>query len=501
MTDRSPFFGWRGVKIMVFIIWVVLVGLLARRDVFITSVSVDEQMVLDRAASEEYQGVYFRDDKIGYVISRFSPGEPGRYTINQEARMDLKIGETSHRIDLLLDAVLGKDNTLQTFSFRFDSPFYQMSADGHTEGSAVLFTLTTGNSTIENRLELDEPPMLPTARRHYLLRQGLTEGEKIRIPWFDPVSLTAKSSVVEYRGKDRLLIHGRVHNLHKFIENYGGARVSLWLNDEGDVIKEQSPAGFVFIKEPKFRALAVAESSEDLLAAVAVKFRGKMPPLEGLETISYRLGLPEDVEFDLDGPRQKFTGDLLTVTRESVDAPETGNGKDCLETEDMLAASAYVQADAADIQKLAKELTDTVEDQLGRVRVIADWVYNNLEKRPVIGIPDALSTLRSGQGDCNEHAALFAALARSAGIPTRIAVGVVYHKKAFYYHAWNEVCVEGSWVSLDTTTNQLPADVSHIRFLTGELDEQVRIGGLIGRLDIEPITGNPGEKSSGDGGS
>ncbi|TFG36514.1 MAG: transglutaminase domain-containing protein, partial [Desulfobacterales bacterium] len=90
-------------------------------------------------------------------------------------------------------------------------------------------------------------------------------------------------------------------------------------------------------------------------------------------------------------------------------------------------------------------------------------------------------------GDCNEHAVLFAALARSAGIPARIAAGVTFHEGAFYYHAWNEVCVDGQWLSLDTTRDQLPADLSHIRFVIGETKEQVKIGALLGNLKILPV--------------
>jgi len=90
-------------------------------------------------------------------------------------------------------------------------------------------------------------------------------------------------------------------------------------------------------------------------------------------------------------------------------------------------------------------------------------------------------------GDCNEHAALFAALARNATIPTRIVAGVTFHEGAFYYHAWNEVCLDDQWYSLDTTKDQFPADLSHIKFVEGETSEQIKIGALLGKLKIELI--------------
>jgi hypothetical protein len=338
-----------------------------------------------------------------------------------------------------------------------------------------------------NSIPVDQPPMLPTARRAYLLKENLQEGDKVKIPSFDPISLTAKSTVIEYKGRDRILINGRVHNLHKFMENYSGARINFWLDENGDVVKEESPAGFVFLKEPQFKALALDESSDELLAAVAVKVTGTMPDPEGLKRLRYRLYLPEEDTFELDSGRQQFENSILTVTREVLQQHRGGEEMSCRAGESALIASPYIQAQDPAIAKQARLIVDGKTSRLEQVQALADWVYNTIEKRPVLGIPDARTTFINKVGDCNEHAALFAALARSIGIPTHIAAGVVYHKDAFYYHAWNEACVGGQWLSIDTTTNQLPADVSHIKFLTGEMDEQVRIGALIGKLAIEVL--------------
>ncbi len=82
-------------------------------------------------------------------------------------------------------------------------------------------------------------------------------------------------------------------------------------------------------------------------------------------------------------------------------------------------------------------LFDITVSVFDKVQKLARWVYDNIEKRPVLGIPDALSVLNSRKGDCNEHAALMAAFCRSVGIPAGIEAGLVYLKGRFYYHAWN----------------------------------------------------------------
>jgi transglutaminase-like putative cysteine protease len=112
-------------------------------------------------------------------------------------------------------------------------------------------------------------------------------------------------------------------------------------------------------------------------------------------------------------------------------------------------------------------------------------VYGAIRK-PVVSIPSALEVLKQREGDCNEHTALYTALARAAGIPTRMAAGIVYLEKGFYYHAWPEVWL-GRWTAVDPTFNQFPADATHIRFIAGGLDRQSEILRLVGKLKVEVL--------------
>src|SRR5690606_38728584 len=87
------------------------------------------------------------------------------------------------------------------------------------------------------------------------------------------------------------------------------------------------------------------------------------------------------------------------------------------------------------------------------------------------GGASALQAYRERQGDCTEHAALFVALARAAGIPARNAAGIVYlsagSKGVFGYHAWAEVWL-GQWVPVDTTVREIGVGA---RYILLEYDE------------------------------
>jgi transglutaminase-like putative cysteine protease len=200
-----------------------------------------------------------------------------------------------------------------------------------------------------------------------------------------------------------------------------------------------------------------------------------------------RLGGFEPSGFALSGGRQLFSEGILEIRREIIEATASVP----LPVSDIRVASylqptAFMQSDHPAIRTLAAEIVGGEKVARNAALRIKDWVYKNLAKKPTVSIPTALEVLQTRRGDCNEHAVLFNALARAAGIPAKTIVGVVYMRGAFYYHAWSEVWL-GGWVSVDPVLNQFPADVTHVKFLEGDIDRQIDILRLIGNLQIEVL--------------
>ena len=472
------------IRIAFLIVWVILFGALLKRDFFIKSVDVREAQIIRSGREESFAGIYFQDERIGFVKNRLVESAEDEYTLYQDAFLYLNILNESHPVDMRIKATLNGDLLLKNFIFHFTSPFYQMDAEGRVEGRTVNFSLTTGKETITDTIRLEKQPFLSTNDRAYLLKQGLQTGDKLKIPYFDPFSLSGTDPVVEYRGREKILLNKRIYNLHHFVETFSGVKINSWLNDEGKVVKEESPAGFVFVSEPEFKARDIKLKGKEILSSVSVPLAGELPDLAGRSVMRYRLTLPPDTNFELAKDRQSLAEDILTLQLETLPGPEATA---CADYPDELASTPYIQTKNPLFTDLAKTVINNETTEVGKVKLLAEWVFANLEKRPVLGIPDALTTLSTRMGDCNEHAALFAALARNVGIPTRVAAGVTFFEGAFYYHAWNEVCLDGSWYSVDTTKNQFPADLSHIKFVEGETDDMVKITALIGKLKIEPL--------------
>lgn len=470
-------------KLTVLVVWLILFGILLQRDLSVRSINLEEATMLKDAREESYRGIYFRGKRIGWAHEKLSEQENDLLLV-QESEMLLNILGKVHPVKMDITARLSRSFLLDMFTFRLTSPFYSMKAEGNVEGTLMRIKIDTGKNVTEDLVKLNTPPFISLHKRSFLLSQGLEKGDKIKIPWFDPISLTSKETTMVYMGLEKTKIKGRVELLHHFEEHLMGMVVNSWLNDKGSVVKEESPAGFIFLSEPEFKAKDITSQGEELLSTVAVRFSGKLPDLKNAVKVRYRLYFPEEAILDIDGGRQQWSKPELVIYREDVAGYSR---KGCGNTKRALTSTGYIQSSSPDIVGLASTLSKGAENSEGIIKNIVDWTYNNIEKLPVIGVPDALTTLRSRTGDCNEHAALVAALGRAAGIPVRIAAGITLNEGLFYYHAWNEACINDSWISLDATTNQVPADLAHIRLITGETEEMVRIGAVMGKLKIEVL--------------
>jgi transglutaminase-like putative cysteine protease len=233
----------------------------------------------------------------------------------------------------------------------------------------------------------------------------------------------------------------------------------------------------------------------DLGIAAAIPVTRAIPSPRSVTKLRLKvLDAPAGSSFSF-APRQRSSGDTLVIARDDPRAirsfalPE----KDGRFAED-LRSTPFFQADDDRVKHAAAKIVGGEHDAERVARRLVDWVYENLEKVPTLSVPNAVQVLAERKGDCNEHAVLFAALARAAGLPARMIAGVVYMPGqddapgAFYYHAWNEVWL-GEWIAVDPTFDQFPADATHVELIEGGPDKDITLLGLVGRLrvDVEEV--------------
>ncbi len=438
---------------------------------------------------ETWMNIVQSNNKIGFSHSRFSAKQDG-YRLHETVRMRINTMGMVQDINLETIGRLNRDFSLADFDFKIISGRFSFNVSGSVSGDVLTVRTKSAGTSREADIPLKAKPYLLPAITAAMSAAELTTGDKYAFDIFDPATMGQTAVMVEVIGKEDLQIMGDAHSATKVALNFKGTSQLAWIGDSGEVLKEKGILGIQLEKTTREDALLglSAAAGADLTQTASVASNVRLENLDRLSSLQIEIsGIPfQNVQ--LNGGRQTLKANILSIDRETL----TNLSADIQERnlpnleKIFLKPGPFIQSDDQKIQALAQEIAGGQAAPLDKVRLLVNWVYNNIEKRPVLSLPDALSTLENRVGDCNEHAVLLAALARAAEIPCRIEAGLVYLKGRFYYHAWNRMYL-GRWITVDAVFNQIPADVSHIRFVTGSPSRQLDLMGIIGKLNLRVL--------------
>jgi len=143
-----------------------------------------------------------------------------------------------------------------------------------------------------------------------------------------------------------------------------------------------------------------------------------------------------------------------------------------------LKPTSMVQSDSEEIASLSKKLTENAKTENDAVNAILNWVSDNVKYTYNPPQYDALYTLKTGKGNCQNFAHLSMALLRAAGIPARI-VGGISLKRQWKVpvengylvqdmgqggHAWMEILFPDlGWLSYDPQQSRQFTSTRHIK--------------------------------------
>jgi len=377
-----------------------------------------------------------------------------------------------------------------SFEVRADSTGHALHAEGTVTDGVLDGVVRTGGETIPVRLRVgnllgggdDLFALLPSP--------SFAPGEEATLPAFDPLTLRAAPARARCLRLETLTVGG-VQVATRVVEvSVGKATLTAWLDADGGVVRAEVPFGVVLRRISRAEAMAARADVEapELLAAFDVNPSGARPRRDAARMVVRVTGVSA-AEMPADDT-QSPAGDTVTVSPSPgpLAVPPAAEAAPPPETARFLGCDALVQCDDARIRATAAAIVGGERDPWARAVRIEQWVNRNVAKRTVMSLPSALDVLASREGDCGEHTVLFTALARAAGVPTRMAAGLVWSEElsAFAYHAWPEVFV-GRWVWTDPTFGQPVADATHLKLATGGVADWQGIAVFLGRIRLEVL--------------
>ncbi len=441
---------------------------------------------LTRPDREIWMNILQKDKKIGYAHRKFYKTIDG-YRILESVHMKINVLGMAQDIRFKTLGDLYPNLTLSSFEFELQSGLFRFKARGTVKDNILTFFAGPEGSEQKVDFTIAKDIHLPVGILEGGVSQDLKLGDSRIFQIFDPATTGQRPVKVKLLAEETISIMGRQEKAKKVSVDFMGVSQFAWIGTDGMVLKEEGSFGIRLERVTRKEALqkSIHFGGVDFAEMASIAADKVIHPVDQLKELKLRLDGIEAREVFLDGGRQSLKGRVLTILVESISdlsprGAKIGIGPD---RKRYLEPTSFIQSDHPEIQNKAREIVSPQDSDIIKANKLVAWVNQNIEKRPVLSVPNALDTLRKRVGDCNEHAVLLAALARALGIPAEVEAGLVYQKGRFYYHAWN-VLYFNTWVTADSAMGQLPADVTHIRFVRGT-EHQIDLMHVIGKVRVE----------------
>jgi len=437
---------------------------------------------------EDWMELRLMDTKVGYAhtyMEKSTYENEDAIKIRAEMVMEIRRLGGALRLNRTKESYLTMDLKPLHFLYNSNETGQDKQVEGRVNGALLHVKTTLSGDTTEDSKPFPEGVIFEEMVSYIAFQRGLKVGDKYDVDVFNVEFLKPVKTTVEVLREDTVTYKGEsvaVRVLEHSMDIMGGMLVNEWLGLDSTTYKTEM--GTMGLKMELIKAdmeTALGEVGEvDVIINTKLFLKGT-PPIPGCNNFKARVQLSEgnlsETIMSTERQRLTFNSDNLSGVLESQTLNIDEGGALTLPINDselskFLQSTVYVQANDASIREKAAEIIGDERNSWCAAQILCKWVYEGiLNKSLKVGFGSAKQTLETLEGDCTEHTVLFIALARAAGIPSRICAGIVYHRDAFYYHFWPEVYV-GKWIEMEPTLGQFQADATHIKLTGGMLESE-----------------------------
>lgn len=353
----------------------------------------------------------------------------------------------------------------QVLKAKFLTDGIQIDLDNNGQKSRKTLPLPKDGSVI------DDPTQM-------VLAGTLPLDKPIKIYILDPTTVALVPNEVVYKGKGTTTFGGKTVESHIIEVRDPRATTTLYVSAKGDLIHAVGPMGMTM--QPTDRDDAIAENTEKggvLDLALATALVPSKPLERPLATKKLQLtisgvdlrGIPSDGHQTVKKVEEGWQITVHPVSRNPKPSTLSAAGK---AQPDWLKPDLHVPSQSPTFRSLAKKIVGDAKDVLTASGRIKAHVLKMMRPNAGIGVlRDASEVLETKEGVCRDYAILTATLCRAAGIPTKLASGLVSLDGRFYYHAWVEVWDGNAWYAVDSTRSEPNVSATHIKLAGGTVGE------------------------------
>ena len=441
----------------------------------------DEALDLDALVGTDWYGIYVLGQKAGYASTSFELEQRDGAPVVVERlsmRLTMQVGgersASSYEASRVFDA--RPPYRLRLIESEERAPDGSERLRIEREGDEFAVTRVAHGRTTSKRVPASHETLRDRCAVSELVRRGGKAGDSATYVEF---SLNALGDVEQTAAVQEVVEeewHGKRQRVFVVTQPGDDATRTMRYLEDGTFV--QGVLGDVFELRLEDEKEATRPPGRGELFEVRRKVRVEGLNLKGDEIARLTLaikGMPEGVlvesatqSVERPSTRAQAEGDdgvlVVTLTESALpDAPSISDD-DRTRLAEYLEATDEIQSDHRSIRRRARLIVDEDDDPLEQARAICAWVHRHVEASTLSNYRTALDVLRHRKGDCTEDTLLFVAFCRAAGVPARQVDGLVYAgpgERVFGMHRWAQIWV-GTWVDVDPTLGQVPADPTHI---------------------------------------
>jgi hypothetical protein len=455
-----------------------------------------------------YFALYFNGSRCGYDIqTRKVDGE--RVISTDHMVLELERMGTPVKIDVEERAIETIDGRPLSFKSTQKISTMTMSVEGDiTPDGKMRIRVTNAGNTQELVQDFPKGAVMTEGLSLIFKRHGLKKGTNYTADLFSPSELAARKFSFNVGERKQVDLLGRVLELIEIkgeclLPESGSVMFTYYIDDDFNSQKMITPlAGMNIEVIACSREFALSKLTvTEMVDTMVIRSPAAINNPEKAISITYKLKpIKEDASFrfpETDNQRVlKLPDGSVQVTVKPVNGerahkfPYTGDDPAILKA---LQSTQFIQKDHPLIKELCQKSVQGKKNALDAAYAIETFVSGYIEEKNLsVGYASALEVAKSRQGDCTEHAVLTAALARAAGIPARVVMGIVHvEDRLFMGHAWTEAYIGDRWIGLDAALKGVRNgfDAAHIALSIGNGDAGNFFGIMnnLGNFTIEDI--------------
>ena len=443
---------------------------------------------------EYWDAIYLQGIKAGYTRTTFHEFERDGKTlrrVTQTMHMTVRRGQALANIDAENGDEETLDGTVVGVFFRIGSARDQIVNNvGKIDGKFMrIIVQQKGSPATERKVPWDDTVIGMFAEDNLLKKRAVKPGDVLTYRIYAPVVNNVVTTVVSVKDWEKVPLNGNVRKLLRVeskpnkIGEFQLPAQTLWLDEEYQLVQSQVEmpglGETTYVRTTEKDALKPIGKVPDLFAQQSIALNKPIRNAFSQPVIVYQVTLgvaPDDMA---DVAKMFATGDgrqeIKNITKNSfelhvraVRGPKALTNVAAVDKQ-FTESNLFVNSDHPLVRKLANEAVGDETDPWIKSQNIESFVKRYIKEFSFdCGITTADWVAENRKGDCKQFGMLTAAMCRAAGIPSRTAIGLVYHvdrsgQPQLSYHMWAEVNVNGQWIGLDATLGLNQIGAAHLK--------------------------------------